>query len=103
MERSGSDETAVQAWTKCLFPCKLSKISLQIDKISLQCDNISQHFLCISLFISLQITKFPGKEIPDLPFFYRPAAVLETHDECMFHSVHIPMGNGYLMTNYGDK
>ena len=62
-----------QAWKKCLFSCKLSKISLQIEKISLQYDNISQHFLCISLFISLQITKFSRKEIPlKMPVFYRP-------------------------------
>ena len=65
-------EVIMQAWKKCLFLCKLSKISLQIDKISLQYDNIYQHFLCIYLIISLQITKFPCKEIPDLPFFSRP-------------------------------
>ena len=61
-----------QAWKKCLFPCKLGKISLQYD-------NISQHFLCISLFISLQITKCPCKEIPDLPFFFPGLAIGHDH------------------------
>ena len=52
-----------QAWKKYLFPCKQSKMSLQIDKISLQYDNISQHFLS---------QNFLARRFPICRFFYRP-------------------------------
>ena len=62
--------TLGQAWKKCLFPCKLGKISLQQGRFP---SSVGWFPLCISLFFSLQITKFPGKELPVLPIFSTPA------------------------------
>ena len=58
-------ENTVQAWKKCLFPCKLGKISLQCGMVSLM------YFF----IFSLEISKFPSKELPVLPFFSMPDSV----------------------------
>ena len=56
----------IQARKKCLiFPCNLGKISLQQGRFPSSGDG----FPYVFLYFSLQITNFPGKELPFCLFF----------------------------------
>ena len=55
-----------QAWKKCLFPCKLSKISLQQDRFP---SSVRWFPLCISLFFPSKSQDFPARSFPFCLFF----------------------------------
>ena len=64
----------IQTWEKNVdFPVSWAKFPPSKVDFPLVWDG----FPCISLFFSLQITKLPGKALPILPVFSRPAGLAE--------------------------
>ena len=58
----------LQAWKKCLFPCKLGRISLQQDRFP---SSVGWFPLCISLFFFSKSQNFPARSFPFCLFFPR--------------------------------
>ena len=57
-----------QAWKKCLFPCKLGKISLQQGRFP---SSVGWFPLCISLFFPSKSQNFQARSFPFCQFFPR--------------------------------
>ena len=55
-----------QAWKKCLFPCKLGKISLQQGRFP---SSVGWFPLCISLFFPSKSQDFSARSFPFCLFF----------------------------------
>ena len=69
----GADNNKSGLEKKCLFPCKLCKISLHQGRFP---SSVGWFPLCISMYFyifSLPITQFCGKELPILPVFSKPS------------------------------